>query len=49
MDAIERVFPFEVHGVFKVGNVAGEYTICSSSPHTPIEKHLAKGYRTHRT
>jgi hypothetical protein len=36
MGSIERVFPLEVRGVlsrrFKVGNTAGEYTECSSSP-----------------
>jgi hypothetical protein len=25
------------HDVFKVGNAAGEYTICSSSPQEPYE------------
>jgi hypothetical protein len=37
MESIERVFPLEVRGVlsrrFKIGNAAGEYTKCSSSPH----------------
>jgi hypothetical protein len=39
MESLERVFPLEVHGVvswhFKVGNTAGEYTGCGSSPHQP--------------
>jgi hypothetical protein len=37
MESLERVFPLEVRGVisrrFKVGNTAGEYTGCGSSPH----------------
>jgi hypothetical protein len=37
MESLERVFPLEVRGVvsrrFKVGNTAGEYTECGSSPH----------------
>jgi hypothetical protein len=36
MESLERVFPLEVRGVlsrrFKVGNTAGEYTGCGSSP-----------------
>jgi hypothetical protein len=36
--SLERVFPLEVRGVvsrrFKVGNTAGEYTECRSSPHS---------------
>jgi hypothetical protein len=36
LESIERVFPLEVRGVisrrFKIGNAAGEYTKCSSSP-----------------
>jgi hypothetical protein len=37
MESLERVFPLEVCGVvsrrFEVGNTAGEYTGCGSSPH----------------
>jgi hypothetical protein len=37
IESIERVFPLEVRGVvsrrFKIGNTAGEYTGCGSSPH----------------
>jgi hypothetical protein len=37
MESLERVFPLGVRGVisrrFKVGNTAGEYTGCVSSPH----------------
>jgi hypothetical protein len=37
MESLERVFPLEVCGIisrrFKVGNTAGEYTGCGSSPH----------------
>jgi hypothetical protein len=37
MESLERVFPLEVRGVvsrrFEVGNTAGEYTGCGSSPH----------------
>jgi hypothetical protein len=36
MESLERVFPLEVRGVvsrrFEVGNTAGEYTGCGSSP-----------------
>jgi hypothetical protein len=39
MESLERVFPLEVRGVisrrFKVGNTAGEYTGCGSSPQAP--------------
>jgi hypothetical protein len=46
IESLERVFPLEVRGVvsrrFKVGNTAGEYTGCGSSPHTDddIQKFL---------
>jgi hypothetical protein len=37
IESLERVFPLDVRGVisrrFKVGNTAGEYTGCGSSPH----------------
>jgi hypothetical protein len=37
IELVGRVFPLEVRGVisrrFKVGNTAGEYTGCGSSPH----------------
>jgi hypothetical protein len=37
IESLERVFPLEVRGFvsrrFKVGNTAGEYTGCGSSPH----------------
>jgi hypothetical protein len=37
IESLERVFPLEVRDVvsrrFKVGNTAGEYTGCGSSPH----------------
>jgi hypothetical protein len=36
MESLERVSPLEVRGVvsrrFKIGNTAGEYTGCGSSP-----------------
>jgi hypothetical protein len=37
IELIERVFPLAVRGVgsrrFRIGNTAGEYTGCGSSPH----------------
>jgi hypothetical protein len=37
IESLERVFPLKVRGVvsrrFEVGNTAGEYTVCGSSPH----------------
>jgi hypothetical protein len=45
MESIKRVFPLEVHGVlsqrFKIGNAAGEYTKCSSSPQSVYEYRLS--------
>jgi hypothetical protein len=36
IESLERVFPLKVRGVvsrrLKVGNTAGEYTVCGSSP-----------------
>jgi hypothetical protein len=46
MESLERVFPLEVRGVasrrFKVGNTAGEYTGCGSSPQKIITSWLTK-------
>jgi hypothetical protein len=48
--SLERVFPLEVRGVvsrrFKVGNTAGEYTRCGSSPHLTIYKFSIHSYNT---
>jgi hypothetical protein len=41
MESLERVFPLEVRGVvsrrFEVGNTAGEYTGCGSSPQLTVQ------------
>jgi hypothetical protein len=38
IESLERVFPLKVRGVvsrrfLELGNTAGEYTVCGSSPH----------------
>jgi hypothetical protein len=47
IESLERVFPFEVRGVvsrrFKVGNTAGEYTGCGSSPQLCTDEKLHPG------
>jgi hypothetical protein len=47
IESLERVFPLEVRGVvsrrFEVGNTAGEYTVCGSSPHFRLGRGRPQG------